>query len=270
MKMKHKCIARDVLVIGWTMLSVVCLGDVVITPVRTKMFDIEKALQIYAMINNGKFPASLEELTQFIKEGHREPLLKKEDLIDPWGEPFEYEPLVRGFILRSSGPDRIMGTKDDMYSGYSKIPQESPPSGETPPVDGQGTNTVQDAAHEKPPVTGEGRGVSQTPRYSQEDLLWLSLTNDQKIEYRRKQIEERRRAHQSYLRKVKTAAALVLCFYAALPFLLKKLGRGVARRILIAAGIAIGIMVGIWCAGLTYVTWREYVRYSQQRGATGH
>ena len=120
MKMKHKCIARHVLVFCWIMLSMVCLGDVIITPVRIKIANFEKSIQIYAMNNSGKFPVSLDVLLQFASTNYNygnKPLLTADDLFDPWGEPFEYEYSGRKYRIQSSGPDRIMGTMDDIFEG---------------------------------------------------------------------------------------------------------------------------------------------------------
>ena len=81
---------------------------------------IKKAVMIYAMRHDIKFPDSLDELAQFAfgSTYGNEPLLTKEDLIDPWGMPFEYERDGFKYIIRSSGPDKIMGTKDDIIEGY--------------------------------------------------------------------------------------------------------------------------------------------------------
>jgi hypothetical protein len=103
------------------------------------------------MEHDARFPASLDELLQFASakdDYQRNPLLKKEDLIDPWGEPFAYERSENGrkYILRSSGPDRIMGTADDFVEGYPPSYVTSWKAKQTPPVDGQGTNAVQAAA----------------------------------------------------------------------------------------------------------------------------
>ena len=85
--------------------------DVVI-PIRAQIGDIVQAVQIYAMCNGGKLPESLEELTQSQDEDDS-PLLKKEYLLDPWGEPIVYVRNGRKFSVSSSGPDKIMGTADD-------------------------------------------------------------------------------------------------------------------------------------------------------------
>ena len=82
------------------------------TPIRTQFAEIEKAVQIYAMGHNGKLPASLDDLVQGTDDNP--PLIKPESLLDPWGIPIGYERNGKSFTLRSSGPDREMGTADDL------------------------------------------------------------------------------------------------------------------------------------------------------------
>ena len=84
----------------------------VVFPSRAQLATIEQAVQIYAMRNNGKFPESLNDLITGTDD--KPPLLKKEGILDPWGKPFEYERDGRKLIIRSSGPDREMGTEDDI------------------------------------------------------------------------------------------------------------------------------------------------------------
>ena len=81
-------------------------------PVRTQLAELEKAINIYAMGHGGKLPETLEELARG-SEGEP-PLLKKEGLTDPWGTPFGYERKGRRFTITSAGPDRVMGTADDV------------------------------------------------------------------------------------------------------------------------------------------------------------
>jgi len=72
----------------------------------------------------GTYPASLDELAQFAYK-HLDlgkPLLKEGDLIDAWGQPFEYETDGRDwFFIRSSGPDKVMGTADDRFWGFPSV-----------------------------------------------------------------------------------------------------------------------------------------------------
>jgi len=82
-------------------------------PVHVKMRNVIKTITIFADEHNGEFPASLNELTQPTGDD-APPLLKTKDLMDPWGKRIEYERNEGGFTIRASGPDRIMGTEDDI------------------------------------------------------------------------------------------------------------------------------------------------------------
>jgi len=85
--------------------------------IYVKIGKLEKAIAIYMMNHNGKTPASLNELALLVKDSNDQPLLTKEDLIDPWGEPFGYEHEGRKYVFWSSGPDKKLGTKDDVFEG---------------------------------------------------------------------------------------------------------------------------------------------------------
>ena len=121
------------------------------------MFKIEKAVQIEAMKNNGKVPESLDCLVLSADE-KSPPLLKEENLLDEWGGTIEYERDGRKFILRSSGPDKKMGTPDDLVTGWPGSFVESWKAKNLPPVEAQGTNTVQAATGETAqPTDGVGK-----------------------------------------------------------------------------------------------------------------
>jgi len=200
----------SLVLVSWKVgLGIGCLGLVLVWCIKAEthhstvprvymmMGQIEKAMGIYAMKHNGKLPASSDELLQFASTNYdyiEQPLLKKENLIDPWGKPFEYVSLGgRKYILRSSGPDKIMGTEDDKYSGFSVIP----PSAERPKVitsvDGQNTNAWQVIISEQ-----LNRVLTDEDRAREEEEL-------SRI---RQQLEE---ARQSVLGNVKkTGGALIL------------------------------------------------------------
>ena len=157
MKMTHTCATRYALAVSGIMLGMGCPGTTILAPVRIKMFGIAKAVDIYAMNHRDKLPVSLDELAQFALNHYNygnQPLLKREDFLDPWGEPFEYEYSGRKYIIRSAGPDREMGTADDILEGDVESYQRGWKSTETLPIDGQGTNVLQAATPEpvRPPV----------------------------------------------------------------------------------------------------------------------
>ena len=148
MKINLKCIVKCVLILLGIVLSVECQGRYIIPKTRAQVADIERAICIFAMDHNGKLPASLDELTQFVKDGDNQPLLKTEDLIDSWGEPFGYESGGKRFVLVSSGPDREMGTKDDIFSGNSDAYEKKWKDKYTQAIKEQETNAVQEATVE--------------------------------------------------------------------------------------------------------------------------
>ena len=142
MKMKRKVIVKHALALWGIMLGMESQGLSLISPTRARIVEIQQAIQIYRMVNNGKFPDSLDELAQPIRDD-AEPLLKKEDLLDSWGDPFEYLLDGHQYIIRSSGPDKKMGTVDDIFDGYPKSYVESWQAKHDQTVAEQETNTVQ-------------------------------------------------------------------------------------------------------------------------------
>ena len=125
----------------------------IVSPTRTTLAGIENAIQVYAMQHHGKLPVSLDELVES-DDTDRPPLLKKKDILDSWGEPIEYECEESKYILRSSGPDRKMGTADDILEGDIESYQRGWKSKQPPPVVGQETNAVQGVTVE--PVRPKG------------------------------------------------------------------------------------------------------------------
>jgi hypothetical protein len=143
------------------MLEAECQGRVILTKTRTQIADIEKAIEIYMMDHSNKLPVSLDELFQFASnnfEYGNKPLLKKEDLIDAWGEPIEYIRDGRRYALWSSGPDKKMGTKDDVYDGSPTLYKTVWEAKYAQAIAQQETNTVQEAtagAIQPPASVGE-------------------------------------------------------------------------------------------------------------------
>ena len=130
------------------------------SPVHAQLVEIEKAILIYSMSNNGKFPDSLDKLMQPMGERKSiSPLFtKKDSLLDPWGEPIGYELDDRKFVLFSSGPDKKVGTKDDIVRGRPESYVESWKARQTQLLESQGTNAVKEATAEAvplPPVAGK-------------------------------------------------------------------------------------------------------------------
>lgn len=82
------------------------------TTTRGSIETIEQAVQIFSMRHNGKFPDTLEELTQGTDDAPG--LLKEGSLNDSWGTPFSYTKQGKKFKIVSAGPDLELGTDDDL------------------------------------------------------------------------------------------------------------------------------------------------------------
>jgi len=143
------------------------------------MNDIEIAIDVYTL-HNGKRPTSLDELIQFASNHmvSGKPLLKKEDLIDPWGEPFGYEGGRTQFVLVSSGPDRKMGTEDDVFLSTSDAYENSWKARHAQAIAEQETNAVQEATSETVETVQPSVGVEKT----QTNRVPVTATQPQKNE----------------------------------------------------------------------------------------
>ena len=92
---------------------------------RGRMQTIKVEIQTYEILHRGKLPISLDDLAN---------VLRKTDFLDEWWEPIEYHVFEKNnFIIRSSGPDRTMGTEDDIIDGFHDTFVERWKS-ENPPV----------------------------------------------------------------------------------------------------------------------------------------
>ena len=147
---------------------------------RSQITDIVKAINIYAMEHSDKLPDSLDVLVE-----SDDSLLGKEFLLDSWGEPIGYEHNGHGFVLKSSGPDRKMGTADDIIRGWPKSYEERWKARHTQPVGGQGTNAVQQVTTGtvQPLVQGgtspsqvKGGGAEKDGAVPPPSRLWLYAT----------------------------------------------------------------------------------------------
>ena len=73
---------------------------------------IEQAIQTYEIVT-GSIPKSLEDLTSPVGS-FRKGILKKRNLSDGWGTPFQLKFSGDDYEIRSAGKDRTMGTSDDI------------------------------------------------------------------------------------------------------------------------------------------------------------
>lgn len=89
------------------------LLDARIAATRTSIGEIEKACQIYAMKHNGKFPDSIEALTQSTDK--EDSYLKEGEVADAWGTPFQFTKSGNKKVkITSAGPDGEFGGEDDL------------------------------------------------------------------------------------------------------------------------------------------------------------
>lgn len=77
---------------------------------RTQISMIEQALELYKM-EQGRYPTTDEGIATLVKNGY----LKGKDVPkDPWGSDYYYVSDGNSFTLKSAGPDRSLGTQDDI------------------------------------------------------------------------------------------------------------------------------------------------------------
>lgn len=80
---------------------------------RGTIATISQAIQLYGLTHSG-LPDSLEDLTVAPNDDVEAPL-DKNSLNDAWGQPVQYKKLSKvKYELRSSGPDKQVGTDDDL------------------------------------------------------------------------------------------------------------------------------------------------------------
>ena len=90
------------------------MNEARIASARVQIKNVEEALVAYSMKHGGKYPDSLEALTQ-------EDALLQGGVEDPWGTPIQFE--KRGKkrpLITSAGPDGEFGTEDDLTNVEKK------------------------------------------------------------------------------------------------------------------------------------------------------
>ena len=86
--------------------------DARIQATRQSIANIATAVNMFEVTNSG-LPDSLDQLTR--SDGNSAPPLKPNQLNDAWGTPFQYKKVDKfTFEIRSAGPDKVMGTEDDL------------------------------------------------------------------------------------------------------------------------------------------------------------
>jgi general secretion pathway protein G len=82
---------------------------------RASIHAIGLAVEGYEL-DCGNYPSSLQALIRSSGEPNwKGPYILSSDVpVDPWATPFSYTPKENGFEIRSAGPDKAMGTSDDI------------------------------------------------------------------------------------------------------------------------------------------------------------
>jgi len=84
-----------------------------IAATRQSIAAIETAVRMYEVQYGGVLPDTLEQLT--VETDKAPALLKKNQLNDAWGTPFQYKKISKfKYEIRSAGPDMNMSTEDDI------------------------------------------------------------------------------------------------------------------------------------------------------------
>jgi hypothetical protein len=88
--------------------------DLIPDPVeRTKnRLYVLRTAALRTMRRTGSLPRTLDELVEESGMQIRN---------DSWGIPFRYTPGTTDFELRSAGPDRVFGSRDDLLATVSRI-----------------------------------------------------------------------------------------------------------------------------------------------------
>ncbi len=94
------------------------MNEARVSAARVQIKNVEEALVAYNMKHGGKYPDSLQPLTE---ETDDEDALLQGGIEDPWGNELKYE--KRGKkrpLITSAGPDGDFGTEDDITNVDTK------------------------------------------------------------------------------------------------------------------------------------------------------
>ena len=137
MNNQEKRTAREVLRQGFTLIEILVVVAIIgmlgavavpaymshlkearVETARELIKSVETALNMYSMKHGGKYPDSLEALTQ---ETDDEEALLQGDYVDPWGQELKYEKQGKKRPkITSAGPDGEEGTEDDITNYEAK------------------------------------------------------------------------------------------------------------------------------------------------------
>jgi len=89
-------------------------GKAMIVGTRESMQTIRTAINAYE-VDTGRYPPDLRSLVKNdAKPGWQGPYIRGEEPMDAWGNAYHYESTRRGCRVVSGGPDKKIGTSDDI------------------------------------------------------------------------------------------------------------------------------------------------------------
>lgn len=96
------------------------LNNTRITAAQNGISAINTALTSYSMQHNGKYPETLEALTE--GDDENPPIIENGEaaLTDPWGNPYRYQKTGKRILISSDGPDGEQNTEDDITNRDKK------------------------------------------------------------------------------------------------------------------------------------------------------
>jgi hypothetical protein len=115
-KARYITVASAVLAVVAGLLPVGCRkGPVAIQTQPNTLSIIQTALDVY-YVDVGEYPPSLTALIHNPGNPNwRGPYCAGKSVpTDRWGMPLQYNAMTNSFVLRSAGPDRVIGTADDI------------------------------------------------------------------------------------------------------------------------------------------------------------
>jgi hypothetical protein len=83
-------------------------------PVRQECRNFEDAINLYQALH-GSYPSGTNALSIVFNDEDCRKLLKKANLVDPWGTPFRFRIVDGHPVVDSAGRDRKFDTGDDVY-----------------------------------------------------------------------------------------------------------------------------------------------------------
>jgi general secretion pathway protein G len=95
-----------------------------ITTTKSKMANVKQALDEYRM-KHSKLPDSLDVLLEPDEKNLGDPYVEQDNLLDAWGQPFQFVKQGNKFDIISLGADGIEGGENedaDLHSNKSEMP----------------------------------------------------------------------------------------------------------------------------------------------------